>query len=140
MELGLKDIKEIVLMDNYIQITTKDGWVGREYFTNYPKLKQASVIERKNYTTSELGLHWEDLDEDLSFSGFFKTKSNNSEIKQLFSNFEEINLSAFARKMGIAQPLLADYISGKRKPGLRRRKEIEKALHDLGKRLIAINN
>ncbi|MCO5247842.1 MAG: DUF2442 domain-containing protein [Chitinophagales bacterium] len=138
MELTQKDIKEIVLHDDCIQITTQDGDIGKEYFADYPRLKNAGEQARKDYTVSNFGLHWEDLDEDLGFTGFFKPKRQDSEIGRLFSELEEINLSSFARKMGIAQPLLADYISGKKKPSVRRRKEIMMALQNLGERLLSV--
>jgi hypothetical protein len=37
----------------------------------FPKLLNASDQERLNYKLSPFGIHWENLDEDLSFEGFF---------------------------------------------------------------------
>ncbi|MDQ7948051.1 MAG: DUF2442 domain-containing protein [Pedobacter sp.] len=36
----------------------------------FPKLMNASDEERKNFTISPYGIHWEKIDEDLSFEGF----------------------------------------------------------------------
>lgn len=36
----------------------------------FPKLLNASDEERQNYNISPFGIHWENIDEDLSFEGF----------------------------------------------------------------------
>ncbi|MDF3062078.1 MAG: hypothetical protein K0S06_2187 [Microvirga sp.] len=35
----------------------------------YPRLQRASAAERENYELSPLGIHWPDIDEDLSVAG-----------------------------------------------------------------------
>ncbi|GLU55752.1 DUF2442 domain-containing protein [Dyadobacter frigoris] len=37
----------------------------------FPKLLNASDEERENFELSLFGIHWEKIDEDLSFEGFF---------------------------------------------------------------------
>ena len=37
----------------------------------FPRLEQASVEQRNEFELSAFGIHWEELDEDLSFEGFF---------------------------------------------------------------------
>lgn len=138
MDITLKNIKKIWLTDEAIHLQLKDGKTAKEMFSDYPRLKNATDKQRKHYTTSEFGIYLPDIDEDLSFEGFFASKEV-SEIGKLFSDLSEINVSAFARKLGIAQPLMADYISGKKKPGKQRKKEIEKSLHELGKTLLELN-
>lgn len=130
----LTDIKKIWLTDEAIYIETKNGKIGVEYFTDYPSLKSATQKQRENYTTSALGIHWKELDEDLSFEGFFKPK-----IAKTFSKLKELNISALARRLGISQPLLAAYISGSKVPSKSRKKEIEKELHRIGQELLDIS-
>lgn len=36
----------------------------------FPKLLNASTEEREDYSISPFGIHWESIDEDLSFEGF----------------------------------------------------------------------
>jgi hypothetical protein len=38
----------------------------------YPRLKSASKAERMNYEIMPMGIHWPDLDEDLSIAGMLK--------------------------------------------------------------------
>jgi hypothetical protein len=37
----------------------------------FPKLQNATNAVLENFTLSPFGIHWEQLDEDLSFDGFF---------------------------------------------------------------------
>lgn len=130
----LTDINKIWLTDEAVQIETKDGKTGTEYFADYPSLKNATQKQRESYTTSAFGIHWEELDEDLSFEGFFKPK-----MVKTFSKLQELNISAFARRLGISQPLIAAYISGSKIPSESRKKEIEKELHRIGKELLEVS-
>jgi hypothetical protein len=38
----------------------------------YPRLKAATQQQRANYEIMPLGIHWPDLDEDLSIAGMLK--------------------------------------------------------------------
>lgn len=133
-ELTNKDIKQITITKDYVQIETTDGRIGIEKFSNYKAFKNASKSDLENYSVSVYGIYWQNLDEDLSFSGFFKQK-NSSDLAKVFAKLDQINISALARKVGISQPLMASYISGAKKPSLKRKKEIENHLHQLGKEL-----
>ena len=43
-----------------------------ERFADYAALRDASPAEREQYTLSPFGIHWEHLDEDLCYEGFFR--------------------------------------------------------------------
>jgi hypothetical protein len=55
---------------------------------------------------SEYGIHWRELDEDLSFEGFFREKKSNL-LYDLFIAHPELNASAVARRLGLSQSLFA---------------------------------
>ena len=38
----------------------------------YPRLKSASAAARQNYEIMPMGIHWPDIDEDLSIAGMLK--------------------------------------------------------------------
>lgn len=139
MELTIENIKKIWLSEEAVCIETKDGRNGKEYFSDYPRLKSATPKQRAKYTISSFGIHWEDVDEDLSFDGFFKTKQKPTDIANIFSKLPELNISAFARRLGISQPLMAAYINGSKIPGKQRKEKIEKELHLFGKQLSEIS-
>lgn len=66
------DILRIWLTDTAIWIQLKDDRQAKELFSDYPGLRHATDAERNQYSVSRFGLHWPHLDEDLSFSGFFR--------------------------------------------------------------------
>lgn len=130
-------VAKIWLTDSEIWIQTEDGKTASESFADYPRLKYATELQRKNYTTGDFGIHWEELDEDLSFEGFFQ-KKNESLLYRLFMEHPELNASAIARRMGISQSLFAQYISGIKKPSEKRLNEILATMQEVGKELMAI--
>ncbi|WP_418894858.1 DUF2442 domain-containing protein [Limibacterium fermenti] len=127
-------IEKIWTTDTAIWIRTAEGREAYEDFSNYPPLKFATPEERNNFEADEFGIHWKDLDEDLSFEGFFKEKQSNF-LYMLFMNYPELNASAIARRMGMKQSLLAAYISGAKKPSPKRQQEIISTIREIGKEL-----
>lgn len=131
------EIEKIWLTDEAVWIRTKDGREACEFFADFPRLKFASAKQRANYSADEYGINWPDIDEDLSFEGFFQPK-NQSEFYRLFLAHPELNASAIARRLGISQSLFAQYISGNKKPSKERRDKIYAVLHEIGQELISI--
>ena len=131
------EIEKIWLTDEAVWIRTKDGCEACEFFADFPRLKFASAKQRANYRADEYGINWPDIDEDLSFEGFFQPK-NQSEFYRLFLAHPELNASAIARRLGISQSLFAQYISGNKKPSKERRDKIYAVLHEIGQELITI--
>lgn len=137
---GASDMAKVVkirLTDSEIWIQTKDGKTASEMFVDYPRLKYATQEQRNNYTTDDFGIHWEELNEDLSFEGFFQ-KKNESLLYRLFMEHPELNASAIARRMGISQSLFAQYISGIKKPSEKRLNEILTIMQEVGRELMSI--
>lgn len=64
--------KKVWFDDLNIWIETNTGQQRSHPLAWFPRLLNASERERENFTLSALGIHWPDLDEDLSFEGFFK--------------------------------------------------------------------
>ncbi|MBR5910719.1 MAG: DUF2442 domain-containing protein [Bacteroidales bacterium] len=130
-------IEKIWLTQNAVWIRTEDGKEACELFADYPRLRDASVEQLVNYDFDDFGIHWEDLDEDLSFEGFFD-KQESTSLYKLFMSHSELNVSALARRMGISQSLMAQYISGKKKPSKARMALIFETIHEVGRELLAV--
>ncbi len=130
-------VKEVWLTDTAIWIKTDKGEEACEQFADYPRLKCATPEQLQNYEVNEYGIHWKEIDEDLSFEGFFN-KQPTTELYRLFIAHPELNVSALARRMGITQSLMAQYISGNKTPSKERLKLIYETLHELGRELIAV--
>ncbi len=129
-------VEKIWLTDNAVWIKTTDGLEGCERFSDYPRLKYATQAQRENFESDAFGIHWPEIDEDLSFEGFFRTKKTN-ELYEFFMAHPEINASAVARRLGIAQSLLAQYISGTKHPSEERLESIKNEIKKIGAELVA---
>lgn len=130
-------VEKIWLTNDSIWIRTSDGREAQEFFDDYPRLKYASNEERSNYTWDAFGIHWPDIDEDLSFEGFFLSKPK-TDLYQLFMAHPELNASAIARRLGISQSLFAQYISGVKKPSEKRRQDIFDTIRKIGEELARV--
>lgn len=122
-----------------IYLLSDTGRTGSLPLKAFPRLYNATEQQRNEYTLSPMGIHWEALDEDLSFDGFFHPEDQNNQIKQIFDALPEININQFARIMGINQSLMAKYICGVKMPSEQRKQQIVDALHRLGAELSAIS-
>lgn len=130
-------IEKIWLTEDAVWIRTADGQEACEYYADFPRLKYATPEQRANFTTDSFGINWPDIDEDLSFEGFFQEK-NRTELYRLFASHPELNASAIARRMGISQSLFAQYVSGIKTPSKERLHEIYATIHEIGEELVAI--
>ena len=130
-------IEKIWLTDDAVWIRTTDGAEACEYFADYPRLRFATPEQRAHYVADDFGINWPDIDEDLSFEGFFYEK-NKSELYRVFVAHPELNASAVARRMGISQSLFAQYISGTKTPSKARLEEIYSTLRAIGQELSGI--
>ncbi len=66
------DISRVWLTPAEIWIETTDGRKACERFSDYSRFQSSSLKQRENYKLSHFGIHWPEIDEDLSFDGFFK--------------------------------------------------------------------
>lgn len=130
-------VEKIWLTDTEVWIRTTDGREACEKFADYQRLKWATAEQRANFTTSPDGIHWEELDEDLSFEGFFREKRSNL-LYDLFMAHPELNAAAIARRLGMSQSLFAQYVSGTKKPSKKRLEEIIATIHSIGCELMAV--
>jgi len=130
-------IEKIWLTQTAVWIRTDDGREACELFADYPRLRDATMEQLCDYEYDEFGIHWEALDEDLGFEGFFN-KPEPTPLYKLFMSHPELNVSALARRMGISQSLMAQYISGKKKASKARMTLILDTIHAVGRELVTV--
>lgn len=114
---------------------------GRQYSQSllwYPKLREADDDARNRYTIGYDGIHWRELDEDISFESFGYDDAEPSPLQRFFLTHQEINVAGFARSMGMNVTLLRNYINGFKKPSPAREQEILAHIHHLGQDLTEI--
>ncbi len=135
------DVVKVWVDDIHVNIETCDGQVKSEKIADYYRLRSATPEQRQHFEYDNMGIHWPELDEDLSYEGFFASKEVNtkSELYTFFKSYPEINVSKLARRMGINQSLMASYICGVKKPSTQRLKEIETAVRSLGQELASVS-
>lgn len=68
---NMLEVVKIWLTDTAVCIRTKDGREASEPFARYPRLANASPDDRADFILSPFGIHWQKIDEDLCFDGFF---------------------------------------------------------------------
>ncbi|MDR0814974.1 MAG: DUF2442 domain-containing protein [Bacteroidales bacterium] len=66
----MKTVKNIWFADERIFIETAKGEVMSQPMRFFPRLRQATDNQRSTWTESPFGLHWENIDEDISFDSF----------------------------------------------------------------------
>lgn len=63
---------KIWFQDHKIHLEMEDGSHGSHPLGWFPALAEASSEQRQKYHLSPFGIHWPELDEDLSYEGFFQ--------------------------------------------------------------------
>ncbi len=134
--MTLNEIKRVWIDGNAIYLETNNGEIVNEQFQNYKRLRNATTQQRENYKINDFGIYWPDIDEDLSFDGFFKKSEN--EISKLIKGHPIINASALARRLNISQPLFAAYVSGTKNPSMERIKAIKEEIKKIGHELESV--
>ena len=127
------------ITDEAVWVRREDGVDAFERFADYPRLRDATPEQRAHFVTDAFGINWPELDEDLSFEGFFLPKKE-SMLYRIFILHPELNASAIARRIGISQSLFAQYISGIKTPSKARLSHIYSTLHAIGKELLEIQS
>ena len=130
-------INEIWFDAEYIYGRDEEGQKHKHSLLWYPQLRQANDVERMKYTFSLSGIHWRNLDEDVSFESFEYEDAEPSDLQRFFLTHKEINVAEFARRMGMNPTLLRNYINGFKKPSKEREQEILDHIHKLGEELTA---
>lgn len=132
------EIERVWLTDEAVWIETKDGRTASEEFKDFTRLRFADKKSLENYELEYYGIHWGDLDEDLSYEGFFYEKKPNK-LYSIFIAHPELNASVIARRLGMSQSLMSQYISGSTKPSREYEDRIINELHSVGAELQLIS-
>lgn len=65
------EVKKVWFQNDEIFIETVEGEKRSHPVKWFPRLEKATERQRQNFELSPFGIHWPELDEDLSFEGFF---------------------------------------------------------------------
>ena len=64
-------IDKVWVDDTRVYARTKDGLVASYRFDEWERLRNASQQQRADFYLTYSGIHWPQIDEDLSFEGMF---------------------------------------------------------------------
>jgi hypothetical protein len=105
---GKHKIQRVWVDDTRVSALTEDGLQASYPFSMWKRLANATPEQRQNFYLSYTGIHWRDIDEDLSFEGMFsdaglceRTATEDSvyyEVDYLSRVGEEDNLNKVAEE------------------------------------------
>jgi hypothetical protein len=74
MEIDVGDLRarSVAFTATELVVTLADGRKIATPLDWYPRLKNATSAQRQNYEIMPMGIHWPDIDEDLSIAGMLK--------------------------------------------------------------------
>ena len=64
-------IQQVWVDEDGVYARTEDGLQAGYPFSAWKRLARATIEQRQNFHLSYTGIHWPDIDEDLSFEGMF---------------------------------------------------------------------
>ncbi|MDR2969281.1 MAG: DUF2442 domain-containing protein [Tannerellaceae bacterium] len=137
----MEKIDQIWFAENRIFMKADTGRVFNRPIEAFPLLKNASEEERHDFRIGKFGddIRWDSLDEDIHISSFLeRNEPQKNVIGEVFAQYPQINVSAFAAQIGINKSLLAKYIYGIKTPSVARKKDIENGLHEFAEKLLRV--
>ncbi len=129
--MQMMKIKTLWFDGEFLYVQDMDGKEFRQSLLWYPNLMAASDEERCQYVISDEGIHWRNIDEDVSFESFGYEDAEPTDFQRFFLTHKELNISELAKLAGINASLLRNYINGHKKPSEERKKQILRLIHKL---------
>lgn len=75
IEVGDLRAQSVEFTATELVVTLRDGRRIATPLAWYPRLLSASGAQRSNFEIMSMGIHWPDLDEDLSITGMLKGRA-----------------------------------------------------------------
>jgi len=72
----MKKVKRLWFTDDRIFIETENNNVQSQLLQFFPRLRAADNSQRADWNESYFGLHWDSIDEDISFDSFAWTDND----------------------------------------------------------------
>lgn len=108
-------IIKIWFKGDYLYGEDENSKTYRQSLLWYKNLRKATAEEREKYVFGYDGIHWRNIEEDVSFENFAYEDAEPTKLQRFFLSHPEINVAEFARLIGINPSLLRNYINGFKK-------------------------
>lgn len=128
-------LTKIWFSDDRIYGLTDDGRTVWQSLLYYKRLRNATDAQREDYEMDDEGIHWEQLDEDVSFESFGYDDPEPQGISLLFLSHPELNAIAIGRRLGISRDVMTQYVNGMRKPSAERERLIRQEIGNVAREL-----
>jgi hypothetical protein len=132
-------ITKIWFENDYIYGEDENGNTYRQSLLWYKNLRKATDEQRSQYTFGYDGIHWRNINEDISFESFGYEDAEPTKLQRFFLTHPEINVAEFARLIDINPTLLRNYIHGFKKPSKEREQLILRQVHRIGEEYLALS-
>lgn len=132
-------INKIWFDKNRIYGETDDGRTLWQSLLYYRRLMNATPSQREHYEMDDEGIHWEDLDEDVSFESFEYDNPEPTGVSRLFLSHPEIDAIAIGNRLGISSNVMKQYVNGTKKPSSEREKQIIAEIQSVAKELETVS-
>jgi hypothetical protein len=116
--------KKVWFENDKIFILTDEDMVSWQSMLYYQRLMNATPEQRNSYEIGAFGIHWDEIDEDISFESFLYEQREPTGASRLLLTHPELNISEIAKGVGMPQSLLMQYVMGTKQPS----PETEKAI------------
>ena len=124
-------IRKIWFDERFLYGEDESGSVFRQSLLWYSALRNADEKQREHYRIGFEGIHWPDLNVDVSFESFTYKDAMPTPCQEFFLKHNEINISGFSEYAGINPTLFRNYINGFKRPSAARLQQIQQALKAL---------
>ena len=132
-------ITTIWFKEDYLYGRDEEGKVWRQSLLWYPGLREASDEERAQYRFGLDGIHWRNLDEDVSFESFGYEDAEPTGLQRFFLTHKEVDVDEFARLAGVDASLLRDFVHGFKKPSEEQERRILEHIHKVGSEFLQVS-
>ena len=68
-------VSKVWVTDTHVCAEASDGQCASYALSDWPRLANATKEQRQDFHLTYFGIHWPQLDEDLSFEGMFRDNS-----------------------------------------------------------------
>jgi len=75
-------ISKVWVDNEYVYAETKDGIQAKYAFADWDRLANATTEQRNDFQLSYFGIHWPQINEDLSFTGMFKDNNYENILRE----------------------------------------------------------
>lgn len=85
IELEIPDAVNVTVTDDTLSVDLSDGRTISVPIVWYPRLAHATATERDNWRliAKGIGIHWEEIDEDISIEGLLMGRASGESQKSL---------------------------------------------------------